>query len=216
MPQDKPSQLDDQELSSEDEAVACDLDMHSLILSGLQVDAEPVKTADEVIREIDDMMQEQDTDGECECDPDMPPGSDRYAKSSQVLHSPLYAEKLRSLSVTQLNELYLELEVLIREFSETLIAELALRDELEYEKELKNSFISLLLAVQNRRRQHHVDKKRNSRGAGGVRAQATSESKVRRVKWNDPPRKSLKNSFDLGGCILYLLSSTFLSLFPEK
>jgi hypothetical protein len=36
----------------------------------------------------------------------------------------------------------------------------ALRDELEYEKELKNTFISLLLAVQNRRRQFHVEKKK--------------------------------------------------------
>jgi hypothetical protein len=31
--------------------------MHSLILSGLHQDTEPVKTAEEVIREIDDMMQ---------------------------------------------------------------------------------------------------------------------------------------------------------------
>lgn len=54
----------------------------------------------------------------------------------------------------------MELEVLIREFSETLIAELALRDELEYEKELKNTFISLLLAVQNKRRQYHIEKKK--------------------------------------------------------
>jgi hypothetical protein len=54
----------------------------------------------------------------------------------------------------------MEMEVLIREFSETLISELALRDELEYEKELKNTFISLLLAVQNRRRQYHVEKKK--------------------------------------------------------
>lgn len=52
------------------------------------------------------------------------------------------------------------MEILIREFSETLIAELALRDELEYEKELKNTFISLLLGVQNKRRQFHVQKKR--------------------------------------------------------
>lgn len=57
----------------------------------------------------------------------------------------------------------MELEVLIREFSETLIAELALRDELEYEKELKNTFISLLLAVQNKRRQYHVEKKRSAK-----------------------------------------------------
>lgn len=55
----------------------------------------------------------------------------------------------------------MEMEVLIQEFSETLINELALRDELEYEKELKNTFISLLLAVQNRRRQFHVDKKKS-------------------------------------------------------
>lgn len=54
----------------------------------------------------------------------------------------------------------MEMEVLIREFSETLISELALRDELEYEKEMKNTFISLLLAVQNKRRQYHVEKKR--------------------------------------------------------
>lgn len=61
----------------------------------------------------------------------------------------------------------MEMEVLIREFSETLISELALRDELEYEKELKNTFISLLLAVQNRRRQYHVEKKRNKGQGGG-------------------------------------------------
>lgn len=54
----------------------------------------------------------------------------------------------------------MEMEMLIQELSETLINELALRDELEFEKELKNSFISLLLAVQNKRRQYHVEKKR--------------------------------------------------------
>lgn len=75
----------------------------------------------------------------------------------------LFISELRALSLSQLNELYLELEVLIREFSETLISELALRDELEYEKELKNTFISLLLAVQNKRRQYHVEKKRSSK-----------------------------------------------------
>lgn len=75
--------------------------------------------------------------------------------------------ELKTLSLSQLNELYLELEVLIREFSETLISELALRDELEYEKEQKNTFISLLLAVQNKRRQYHVEKKRTSKNGNG-------------------------------------------------
>jgi len=71
----------------------------------------------------------------------------------------------------------MELELLIRDYSETLITELALRDELEFEKELKNSFISLLLAVQNRRRQYHVEKKRNSR-AGNTNKNVTNEPKV--------------------------------------
>ncbi|XP_067011649.1 fasciculation and elongation protein zeta-2 isoform X1 [Anabrus simplex] len=159
------------DLSSEDEAVASDLDMHSLILSGLQTDTEPVKTAEEVIREIDDMMQETPS---TECSPDsdgsLLDSSDTLdMKNKEVLQSPLYEDKLKTLTLSQLNELYLELEVLIREFSETLIAELALRDELEYEKELKNTFISLLLAVQNKRRQYHVERKRTSRANGSVR-----------------------------------------------
>lgn len=64
------------------------------------------------------------------------------------------------MSITQLNDILMEMEILIREFSETLINQLALRDELEYEKELKNTFISLLLAVQNKRCQFHVEKKK--------------------------------------------------------
>ena len=67
----------------------------------------------------------------------------------------------------------MEMETIIRELSETLITELALRDEFEYEKEMKNSFISLLLAVQNRRRQYHIEKKKGKAmqgktGAGGA------------------------------------------------
>lgn len=70
--------------------------------------------------------------------------------------------------------------MLIREFSETLITELALRDELEYEKELKNTFISLLLAVQNKRRQYHVEKKRSSKG-NTIRPANGLDPKVRTI-----------------------------------
>lgn len=93
-----------------------------------------------------------------------------------ILYFFFYVE-LKTLNVSQLNEVYMELELLIRDYSETLITELALRDELEFEKELKNSFISLLLAVQNRRRQYHVEKKRNSR-AGNTNKNLTNEPKV--------------------------------------
>lgn len=143
------------DLSSEDEAVANDLDMHALILNGLHTEHdEPIKTAEEVIKEIDDIMDEATpSEGDVL-------ESEVMEKAKEVLGSPLYEDKLQSLTISQLNELYLEMEVLIREFSETLISELALRDELEYEKELKNTFISLLLAVQNKRRQYHVEKKR--------------------------------------------------------
>lgn len=91
--------------------------------------------------------------------------------------------ELKTLSMSQLNELYLELELLIRDYSETLISELALRDELEYEKELKNSFISLLLGVQNRRRQYHVEKKKGIRS--GVKFN-TTEPKVRSIIFIQP------------------------------
>lgn len=70
--------------------------------------------------------------------------------------------ELKQLSSNELIGLLGEMEALVGALSETLIAELALRDELEFEKELKNQFISLLLAVQNRRRQHHVTKKRSN------------------------------------------------------
>ena len=47
-------------LSDEDEAVASDLDLHALIASSqnpLDFDAEPFQSAEEVIKEIDDLMQ---------------------------------------------------------------------------------------------------------------------------------------------------------------
>ncbi|KAM7348025.1 fasciculation and elongation protein Unc-76 isoform 1-T1 [Cochliomyia hominivorax] len=145
------------ELNSEDEAIANDLDMHALILNGLNSETEePIKSVEEVIKEIEYIIDEAEspTEDATTCE------SEVIEKAKEVLGAPLYAEKLQYLSITQLNELYMEMEVLIQELSETLINELALRDELEFEKELKNSFISILLAVQNKRRQYHVEKKR--------------------------------------------------------
>lgn len=64
--------------------------------------------------------------------------------------------QLQSMSLHNLNELYHDLEKLIQVFSETLIEELAFRDELEFEKESRSTFISLLLNIQNMRRQQKV------------------------------------------------------------
>jgi hypothetical protein len=48
-------------LSEEDEAVASDLDLHALIVAPNHgdLDGEPVQSAEEVIKEIDDLMQVQ-------------------------------------------------------------------------------------------------------------------------------------------------------------
>ncbi|KAF0310054.1 Fasciculation and elongation protein zeta-2 [Amphibalanus amphitrite] len=150
---------DDGALSEEDEAVASDLDIHSLILAGVQ--AEPpdrLKTADEVIKEIDDIMDEAESDESPELEsPDSAIGESRE-------RPPLASrEKLEAMSSAELNELYLDLELMIKDYSEVLINELAFRDELEYEKELKNQFISLLLTIQNKRRQYNVEKKKKNK-----------------------------------------------------
>lgn len=66
------------------------------------------------------------------------------------------------MSATVLSELYDELDALVRELSEDLVQELARRDELEYEKELKNQFIGLLLAIQRRQRELIESKRKNA------------------------------------------------------
>lgn len=143
---------------------------------------------------------------ECCIDSEDSPDCVEFDRPKQIIHSPLYEEsmfysqtlllrplstltltpsfshlldftELKQLNLTQLNEVYLEVEVLIQEYSETLISELALRDELEYEKELKNSFIDLLVSVQNRRRQYHAERKRSSRNGNSPRSNNMAESK---------------------------------------
>ena len=70
------------------------------------------------------------------------------------------------MSSTQLHEVVAEYELVIKELNETLVLELALRDEREFDKELKNQFISLLLTIQKKRREGNVDKrKRKARPA---------------------------------------------------
>lgn len=60
---------------------------------------------------------------------------------------------LRSMSVEALMKTREEMNRSILEHSEVLIRELDARDELEYEKELKNQFIWLLITIQKRRKE---------------------------------------------------------------
>jgi hypothetical protein len=81
-----------------------------------------------------------------------------YSEIKMVIKR-LFAD-LEALTYSKLSALHSELESLIQVYNEALVQELALKDELEYEKELKNTFISLLLAVQNKRRAFIAEKKR--------------------------------------------------------
>ncbi|XP_061560527.1 fasciculation and elongation protein zeta-2 isoform X2 [Phycodurus eques] len=160
--------LDNQSLDlSDDEELREQMDMHSIIVSC--INDEPLFTAEQVIEEIEEMMQES-PDPE---DDESPSHSD-LSMLSQDLHGlkrsgsdTSYEDRLRELSVSELSETLEEVETAIRRFSEELIQALALRDELDYEKEVKNSFISLLIDVQNRQKEHRelLRKKKKIRSA---------------------------------------------------
>ncbi len=62
----------------------------------------------------------------------------------------LAGRKLEELSINELTQILSDIELLVRDLSEELVNDLSVRDELEYEKELKNTFISLLLSIQVR------------------------------------------------------------------
>ncbi|XP_041709306.1 fasciculation and elongation protein zeta-2-like isoform X2 [Coregonus clupeaformis] len=165
--EDKP-RVDDVTLElSDDEELREQMDMHTIIVSCLN--DEPLFTAEQVIEEIEEMMQDSP---DLEAEQNHPSQSDLSMlfldiQLSSTNHS--YEERERTLCVAELNELLEEVEIAIRRYSEDLIQHLALRDELDFEKEVKNSFISILIDVQNRQKEHREllkKKKKLKSGAG--------------------------------------------------
>uniref|UniRef100_A0A3B4YXL5 Fasciculation and elongation protein zeta 2b n=1 Tax=Seriola lalandi dorsalis TaxID=1841481 RepID=A0A3B4YXL5_SERLL len=167
---------------SDDEELREQMDMHSIIVSC--INDEPLFTAEQVIEEIEEMMQES-PDPE---DDESPTQSD-LSMLSQDLHAlkrsgsnTSYEDRLRQLSVSELTETLEEVETAIRRYSEELIQALALRDELDYEKEVKNSFISLLIDVQNRQKEHREllrkKKKIRSTTTTGPNGQRTASTHI--------------------------------------
>ena len=90
-------------------------------------------------------------------------------RSSTFIGQALQGRRLEELSVEELQTMLADIEVLVRDLSEELVADLGSRDELEFEKELKNNFISLLLSIQSKRRQQNVDGGTPSRRRKGDR-----------------------------------------------
>ncbi|GMT12420.1 hypothetical protein PFISCL1PPCAC_3717, partial [Pristionchus fissidentatus] len=175
---------------SEDEDLRNALDMHQLVAQGSPMSADsPPQTADQVIEEIDQMLSSCDFTGSMMTDRTMESVDSMYssmrspsgtypgvcamssmmassipaevdAKMRQAANITAHPENLRELSYSKLVQLHAEMEQLIQVYNESLVDELAHRDECEYEKEMKNTFISLLLSIQNKRRQYANDRKR--------------------------------------------------------
>uniref|UniRef100_A0A8C3XKU3 Fasciculation and elongation protein zeta 2 n=1 Tax=Chelydra serpentina TaxID=8475 RepID=A0A8C3XKU3_CHESE len=124
-----------------DEELREQLDMHSIIVSCIS--DEPLFTAEQVKKNI----QQKDSE----------PWTLKRSSSTTV----------QKLSVAELNELLEEIETAIKDYSEELVQQLALRDELEFEKEVKNSFISVLIEVQNKQREHKETVKKKKKLKNG-------------------------------------------------
>lgn len=73
---------------------------------------------------------------------------------------------LEEMSFSELSELLDRVEGAIRDYSEELVQQLARRDELEFEKEVKNSFITVLIEVQNKQKEHREMMKRRRKEKG--------------------------------------------------
>ena len=105
------------ELGEEDDLVAADLDMHQLILqSGGGGEAgEPIKTAEEVLREIEE-DEESDEEGravEGDTVGYRPPYS---VRSSTFIGQALQGRRLEELPVAELTTIYSDIEVRKKHF----------------------------------------------------------------------------------------------------
>ncbi|KAL9953260.1 hypothetical protein ACROYT_G040647 [Oculina patagonica] len=75
------------------------------------------------------------------------------------------AAGLSELSSGELLDLKQEMAAYVKEYSDVLVEELTLREELEREKEIKNNFISTLLAVQSRIRESQSGQGKGKKGS---------------------------------------------------
>ncbi|CAI5451706.1 unnamed protein product [Caenorhabditis angaria] len=165
--------------SDDEDLLRQQMDVHQIVGHHCSTDTggdTPPQTADQVIEEIDEMLQSCDFTGSMMTDRTMESVDSMYSsmrspfpsiqssdadiklRSAQALVS--NPDNLQELSYSKLVQLGAEMEQLIGVYNESLVEELAHRDELDYEKEMKNTFISLLLAIQNKRRIFNNERKR--------------------------------------------------------
>ncbi|XP_030394377.1 fasciculation and elongation protein zeta-1 isoform X1 [Gopherus evgoodei] len=141
------------------------------------INEEPLLTADQVIEEIEEMMQNSPDPEEEEENLEEDDGGETSSQADSVLLQEMQIltqtfnnnwsyEGLEQMSVSELAELLDHVESAIRDYSEELVQQLARRDELEFEKEVKNSFITVLIEVQNKQKEHRELMKRRRKEKG--------------------------------------------------
>ncbi|XP_067290367.1 fasciculation and elongation protein zeta-1 isoform X2 [Pseudorasbora parva] len=173
--------LSDQEIHEKDEDEMNEKNENASCLS-----EEPLITADQVIEEIVEMMENSPDPGETEEEEDDDVGVSSSNSSpslleeirmlSQASNNNCSYEGLRLMPSSALLDILCRMEAAIREYSEELVAQLARRDELEFEKEVKNTFITALMEVQNRQKeQRELSKRRRKDKAMSLQGSTRSE-----------------------------------------
>ena len=107
------------------------------------------------------------------------------------------------MSGSELTELLDQVEGAIRDFSEELVEQLARRDELEFEKEVKNSFITVLIEVQNKQKeQRELMKKRRKEKGLSLQSSRVEKGNQMPLKVREPP------SWKPGGVPLHAVNAS--------
>uniref|UniRef100_A0A8C2ZIC1 Fasciculation and elongation protein zeta 1 (zygin I) n=1 Tax=Cyclopterus lumpus TaxID=8103 RepID=A0A8C2ZIC1_CYCLU len=156
---------------------------------------EPLITADQVIEEIVEMMENSPDPGETEeedeeesshCSSRTNPSLlEEIRQLSQASNNNCSYEGLSLMPSSVLGELLQRVEAAILEYSGELVSQLARREELEFDKEVKNTFITALMEVQNRQKEQRDSSKRRRRDKalslqGGVTSPKTGSMPVKR------------------------------------
>uniref|UniRef100_A0A673Z685 Fasciculation and elongation protein zeta 1 (zygin I) n=1 Tax=Salmo trutta TaxID=8032 RepID=A0A673Z685_SALTR len=174
--------LSDQEIHEKEEEEMNEKNDNANCLS-----EEPLITADQVIEEIVEMMENSPDPGETEEEDEEESGHSSSKTSPSLLEEirqlseasnnnmPSY-EGLSLMPSSALVELLCRVESAIMEYSEELVTQLARRDELEFEKEVKNTFITALMDVQNRQKEQRDTGKRRRRSDKGLSLQGNPAS----------------------------------------
>jgi len=158
---------------SDDEELKEAMNVHAIVSPMVPGATEECINADDVIDEIDiifkmqDSMNTDDT-GYITTEGDMLTSAESDSIHFKDVPSPLdrvnmSETEVQQLTIRQLNDMVEELTTEIDVRSSLLVQELACRDDIIYERELKNTFISLCHKVMKKQKSHDPKEKRKSK-----------------------------------------------------